>query len=67
MASVQLTDTPKIKLQYFDEIQYKIVDLSIVSVTRLESYLNTLGKDGWELMDRSDPYRALFKRKLITV
>lgn len=57
----------KVKLQYFDEFQYKLIDLTVVSNLKLESFLNSLGKEGWELIDRSDPYRALFKRKLITV
>jgi len=57
----------KVKLQFFDEFQYKLIDLTVVSNLKLESFLNSLGKEGWELIDRSDPYRALFKRKLITV
>lgn len=57
----------KVKLQFFDEFQYKLIDLTVVSNLKLESFLNSLGKEGWELIDKSDPYRAIFKRKLITV
>ena len=57
----------KVELQFFDEFQYKLIDLTVVSNLKLESFLNSLGKEGWELIDKSDPYRAIFKRKLITV
>lgn len=46
--------------QTFDRFEYKIVKL--ISY-KLEEQLNTLGKDGWELISIQND-QGIFKRKL---
>lgn len=67
-ASIKIMD---IKLQYYDQFEYLGRAYRNVKPTAMIEDMNTLGKEGWELidiitLDNGSKY-YIFKRKLMSV